>query len=613
MRALRGPNLWSRHTAIEAVVTCDAAERDLRATPAFEQRLRELFPSVGALHANKPSVPISLAHALELTALALQAEAGCPVTFSRTTPTEVAGTFQVAVQYTEETVGRLAFDKAQALCRAAAEGGAFDTAAALAELRELDEDERLGPSTGAIVDAAIARGIPIKRLTSGSLVQLGWGSRQRRIQAAEVDGTSAIAESIAQDKDLTKKLLHSAGVPVPMGRPAADLEDAWAAALDIGFPVVLKPQDGNQGKGVTVGITERAQLDAAYQAAARYGGVMVEKYLPGHDFRLLVVGNQLVAAARREPPQVLGDDIHTVREEWGPAHFPLTVGHEIAGTVLEVGAEVTRHSVGDRVGVGCLVDSCGECEPCKDGMEMFCTKPSVGTYNSKGYDGEWTMGGYAQEVVVSERMVLRIPDALELDVAAPLLCAGITTYSPLRRWGAGTGRSVAVVGVGGLGHMGVKIAAAMGATVTTISRSDAKAADAVALGARAHIATSDPDAMRAAKGTFDIVLNTVSADIPIADYVRLLKPNGVVVNVGLPPSPYSISPGSLIGGNKAVAGSSIGGIAETQEMLDFCAEHGIAATIEVVSAADVNEVWDRVVDGDVRYRAVIDTSTITPA
>ncbi|MBP6526058.1 MAG: zinc-binding dehydrogenase, partial [Dermatophilaceae bacterium] len=163
------------------------------------------------------------------------------------------------------------------------------------------------------------------------------------------------------------------------------------------------------------------------------------------------------------------------------------------------------------------------------------------------------------------------------------------------------------------GHMGVKIAAAMGATVTTISRSDAKAADAVALGARAHIATSDPDAMRAAKGTFDIVLNTVSADIPIADYVRLLKPNGVVVNVGLPPSPYSISPGSLIGGNKAVAGSSIGGIAETQEMLDFCAEHGIAATIEVVSAADVNEVWDRVVDGDVRYRAVIDTSTITPA
>ena len=200
-RALRGPNLWSRRTAIEAVVTCDPAERDLHNTPAFEQHLRELFPGVGALHANKPSTPISMAHALELTALALQAQAGCPVTFSRTTPTEVEGTFQVAVQYTEEAVGRLALVKAEQLCRAAAEGGSFDLVGALAELRELDEDERLGPSTGAIVEAAVKRGIPYKRLTSGSLVQLGWGSQQRRIQAAEVDGTSAIAESIAQDKD----------------------------------------------------------------------------------------------------------------------------------------------------------------------------------------------------------------------------------------------------------------------------------------------------------------------------------------------------------------------------------------------------------------------------
>ncbi len=306
-------------------------------------------------------------------------------------------------------------------------------------------------------------------------------------------------------------------------------------------------------------------------------------------------------------------DIHTVREEWGAAHFPLTVGHEIAGTVVDVGEDVTRHKPGDRVGVGCLVDSCGECEPCKDAMEQFCTKPSVGTYNSQGYDGEWTMGGYSQEVVVRERFVLRIPDAMELDVAAPLLCAGITTYSPLRRWGAATGRTVAVVGVGGLGHMGVKIAAAMGATVTTISRSDAKAEDAIALGATAHVSSSDRGAMRAVRGSFDIVLNTVSADIPIEDYVRLLKPAGVVVNVGLPMQPYSIRPGALIGGNKAVAGSQIGGLAETQEMLEFCAEHGIAATIEVVAAADVDAAWDRVVDGDVRYRCVIDTSTITPA
>ena len=314
IRALRGPNLWSRHTAIEAVITCDAAERDLHTTPEFEQRLRELFPKVGALHANKPSTPISMAHALELTTLALQAQAGCPVTFSRTTPTEIEGTFQVAVQYTEEAVGRLAFEKAQALCRAAAAGEPFDVAAVLAELHELDEDERLGPSTGAIVDAALQRGIPIKRLTRGSLVQFGWGSKQRRIQAAEVDGTSAIAESIAQDKDLTKKLLHSAGVPVPLGRPVTDLEDAWAAAQDIGLPVVVKPQDGNQGKGVTVGIVDRAHFDIAYTEAARYGAVMVERYLPGHDFRLLVVGNQLVAAARRDPPLVIGDGQHTVRE-----------------------------------------------------------------------------------------------------------------------------------------------------------------------------------------------------------------------------------------------------------------------------------------------------------
>ncbi|MDO5288934.1 MAG: cyanophycin synthetase [Pseudomonadota bacterium] len=314
IRALRGPNLWSRHTAIEAVVTCDATELDLRVTPSFEKRLRELFPSVGALHANKPSTPISMAHALELTALALQAEAGCPVTFSRTTPTEVPGTFQVAVQYSEEAVGRLAFERAQQLCIAAATGTDFDLGATLADLRELDEDERLGPSTGAIVEAAIKRGIPYRRLTSGSLVQLGWGSQQRRIQAAEVDGTSAIAESIAQDKDLTKKLLHAAGVPVPLGRPVTSLEDGWSVAQDIGLPVVVKPQDGNQGKGVTVGIYDRAHFDIAYQAASAYGQVMVESYLPGHDFRLLVVGNKLVAAARRDPPLVIGDGQHTVRE-----------------------------------------------------------------------------------------------------------------------------------------------------------------------------------------------------------------------------------------------------------------------------------------------------------
>lgn len=306
-------------------------------------------------------------------------------------------------------------------------------------------------------------------------------------------------------------------------------------------------------------------------------------------------------------------DIHTGRDEWGAAHYPLTPGHEIAGTVAAVGSAVTRHKIGDRVGVGCLVDSCTECENCKNGQEMFCTKPSVGTYNAKGYDGEWTAGGYAQQIVVTERMVVSIPDALELDVAAPLLCAGITTYSPLKRWGAGPGRRVAVIGVGGLGHMAVKIAAAMGADVTTLSRSDAKAADAIELGASRHIATSDAAAMKAARGSFDLIINTVSADLDMAQYLRLLRANGVLANVGLPNKPYSVPPFALIGGNKVLTGSNIGGIAETQEMLDFCAEHGLGSTIELLDASDpaaVDAAWDRVVAGDVRYRVVIDTATI---
>ncbi|TAN13555.1 MAG: cyanophycin synthetase [Burkholderiaceae bacterium] len=313
IRALRGPNLWTRHTAIEGIVNCAPSELDLHATPDFERRLRELFPSVGALYAPHRGSPVSMAHALALTALALQAKAGCPVTFSRTTATTTSGTFQVAVQYTVEDVGRLAFEKAQQLCRAAAEGTPFDTTAVLAELHELDGNKRLGPSTRSIVDAAVARGVPYRRLTSGSLVRFGWGRKQRYIQAAEIDRTSAIAESIAQDKDLTKKLLYAAGVPVPMGRPVGNVEEAWAAAQALGFPVVVKPQDSNQGKGVTVGVSTREQMQAAFPAAALHGHVMVEKYLPGHDFRLLVVGNRLAAAARRDPPLVIGDGVHTVR------------------------------------------------------------------------------------------------------------------------------------------------------------------------------------------------------------------------------------------------------------------------------------------------------------
>ena len=313
-RALRGPNLWSRHTAIEAVVTCTQAECAIQLLSGFEARVRALFPAIGPLRPLGYGGTVSLAHVLEAASLALQAQAGCPVTFSHTAATVDTGVYQVVVEYSEEVVGRLAFEQSQSLIAAALNGDAFDVHQAVAQLRTLDEDERLGPSTGAIVDAATARGIPWRRLTQGSLVQFGWGSRQRRIQAAEVDTTSAVAESIAQDKDLTKKLLRAAGVPVPLGRPASSVDDAWAAALEIGLPVVVKPQDGNQGKGVTVNVTTREHLALGFKAAAEHGEVMVEKFLPGHDFRLLVVGKRLVAAARRDPPQVLGDGVHTVRE-----------------------------------------------------------------------------------------------------------------------------------------------------------------------------------------------------------------------------------------------------------------------------------------------------------
>lgn len=315
IRALRGPNLWSRHTAIEAVVSCEPHERQIEALDGFEARVRKLFPSMGALRPDGRPGQISLAHVLETVALALQAQAGCPVTFSRTAETVEAGTYQVVVEYSEEPVGKKAFDQAIALVEAALKGEAFDVQVALAELTELDEDVRLGPSTGSIVDAAIVRGIPYRRLTQGSLVQFGWGSKQRRIWAAEVDNTSAVAESIAQDKDLTKRLLAAAGVPVPIGRPVADLEDAAKVVEEIGgWPVVVKPRDGNQGKGVTVNIVSHDHLAIAYKVAAEYGEVMVERYLPGNDFRLLVVGDRLVAAARRDPPHVIGDGVHTVRQ-----------------------------------------------------------------------------------------------------------------------------------------------------------------------------------------------------------------------------------------------------------------------------------------------------------
>ncbi len=315
IRALRGPNLWTQRTAIEVVVTCTAAECDVGADPAFDARLHVCFPAIGVVQPGGQDGPVSLAHVLGVTALGLQAQAGCPVTFRRTTPTLEAGTFQVIVEYTQEPVGRLALELAHTLCQAAVDGIPFDLQLALTQLRDLDEDVRLGPSTGTIVDAAVARNIPYRRMTEGSMVMFGWGSRQRRIQAAEIDATSAIAEAIAQDKQLTKKLLAAAGVPVPHGREVDSAEDAWAAALEIDLPVVVKPKDGNQGKGVTVNITSRDQLLAAYHTASEFSSkILVEKFLSGHDFRLLVVGDKLVAAARRDAPHVVGDGTLSVRE-----------------------------------------------------------------------------------------------------------------------------------------------------------------------------------------------------------------------------------------------------------------------------------------------------------
>jgi len=314
-RALRGPNLWSRHTSLEVIVHCDQSEQDISTLPHFEERIRNRFPQMANLQSRQLPRPVTVAHVLELAMLGLQAQAGCPVTFSRTQPTIESGTYQVIVEYSEEPVGKMALEYAEALIHAAFQDTVFNLEEALSNLRELDEDVRLGPSTGAIVHAALARGIPYRRLTTGSLVQFGWGSKQRRIQAAEMDCTSAISESIAQDKELTKRLLEAAGVPVPTGRPVRDKEDAWAAALEIGLPVVVKPQDGNQGKGVTVNIDDREPLEIAYSVASEFrDDVMVEKYLAGHDFRLLVVGDKLVAAARREPPMVVGNGKQSIRE-----------------------------------------------------------------------------------------------------------------------------------------------------------------------------------------------------------------------------------------------------------------------------------------------------------
>jgi len=304
-------------------------------------------------------------------------------------------------------------------------------------------------------------------------------------------------------------------------------------------------------------------------------------------------------------------DIHTVRNEWGGAIYPIVPGHEIAGVVSKVGSKVTKYKVGDHVGVGCFVDSCRSCQPCESDLEQFCTKQAAFTYNGTEMDRKTTtQGGYSNVIVVDENYVLRIPSNLSLDKAAPLLCAGITLFSPLRHWEAGPGKKVAIVGMGGLGHMGVKLAAAMGAEVTVLSQSLKKKDDGMKFGAKHFYATSNPETFKQLAGTFDLIINTVSDGIDWNAYLGLLKIDGSMVQVGVPEKAVPVHAFSLLFGRKSLSGSLIGGIKETQEMLDFCGKHNITSDIEKIPFEKVNEAYERVIKSDVRYRFVIDTATL---
>lgn len=303
-------------------------------------------------------------------------------------------------------------------------------------------------------------------------------------------------------------------------------------------------------------------------------------------------------------------DIHTVRGDWGPIQYPQVVGHEIVGRVVEVGTDVTKHKIGDTVGVGCQSNSCRECEPCRQGQDQYCLKGNTQTYCGLDVDGTITQGGYSQAVVTNEDFVLSIPEGLDPAKAAPLLCAGITTYSPLRHWNVAPGTRVGVIGMGGLGHMAVKIAAAMGAEVTVLSRGTKKKDDALRFGATHYVDTNDTEAMAEMADSLDLIINTVSAGMKITTYLGLLALDGTLVNVGAPNEPFAVPAFALIPRRRSFAGSMTGGIPETQEMLDFCAEHGIHPETELVGPDGINEAWERVLNSEVRYRAVIDTHTL---
>lgn len=308
---------------------------------------------------------------------------------------------------------------------------------------------------------------------------------------------------------------------------------------------------------------------------------------------------------------VCHSDLHQIKDEWFPGIFPMVPGHEIVGRVVKVGDHVKKFKVGDIAGTGCMVDSCRECENCKKDLEQYCLKGNSQTYNGLEQDGKTpTYGGYSNTIVVHEDFVLHISDKLNLAAVAPLLCAGITTYSPLRHWKVGKGHKLAVLGLGGLGHMAVKFGVSFGAEVTVLSTSPSKEQDARKLGAHNFVVTTDEAQLAAARNSFDFILDTVSAEHDLNLYLSLLKTDGTHICVGVPSQPAPVAAFSLLGGRKSLAGSGIGGIAETQEMLDYCAEHGIVSEIEMIDIKNIQDAYDRMLKGDVRYRFVIDMATL---
>lgn len=322
------------------------------------------------------------------------------------------------------------------------------------------------------------------------------------------------------------------------------------------------------------------------------------------DLRSTDVGFEILYAG------ICHSDIHQVREEWGPSLYPMVPGHEIVGVVTGTGNEVTKFKVGDRIGVGVFIDSCKKCRNCKDGLEQYCAEGMTGTYNGYERDGKTiAFGGYSNYFVIDERYAVTVPENLELPGVAPLLCAGITLYSPIRHWGVREGSRVAVMGLGGLGHMGVKFAAALGAEVTVLSHSPTKEKDALQMGAKHFVVTKDEEWNKGLKKSFDLILNTVSAELDLDPYLQLLDTDGTLVVIGLPGKPYAINAGTLLDGRRSIAGSMIGGMPELQEMIEFCGKHNLVSDVEVISADYVNEAYIRTVNSDVKYRFVIDAKT----